>query len=114
MTKIRIETPSVSMTAILNDSATAKKILKILPIEVSANRWGKEVYFSIPLKAGEEDPQPSVSSGALGYWPPGNALCIFFGQTPYSPVNVVGFLDGDPGEFAKVKDGDAVKVVKEE
>ncbi|MFH0963837.1 MAG: cyclophilin-like fold protein [Planctomycetota bacterium] len=112
MAKIRIESSSVSMTATLNESGTAKKILAILPVEATANRWGKEVYFSIPVKAGEEDPQASVPSGALGYWPPGDALCIFFGQTPYSPVNVVGSLDGDPNEFAKVKDGDAIKVVK--
>ena len=33
---------------------------------------------------------------AVAYWPPGKALCLFFGQRPYSPVNVVGEIEGDP------------------
>ena len=37
-------------------------------------------------------------------------LCLFFGQRPYSPVNVVGEIEGDPMMLAKVGDGDAVRV----
>jgi hypothetical protein len=46
----------------------------------------------------------------VAYWPPGKALCLFFGQTPYSPVNVVGTLDGDPQALAQVEEGDVVRV----
>ena len=38
------------MIAELNDSDTAKKIFDALPIEGSANVWGEEIYFSIPLE----------------------------------------------------------------
>ena len=62
------------------------------------------------MTAGEEDAQPDVPSGTVAYWPPGKALCLFFGQTPYSPVNVVGQIEGDPNVLASVRDSDAVHV----
>jgi hypothetical protein len=114
MARIRIVTDKVTMTATLNESESAKKFHQALPIEGGANRWGQEIYFDIGLAMGEENPQAQVPSGAIGYWPPGTAFCIFFGQTPYSPVNVLGTLDGDPKEFARVQSGEAVKLEKAE
>ena len=105
-----IRAGDVSMTATLNGSATARRLLEALPVEGAGNRWGREVYFSIPLVMDEEDPQTKAPSGTIAYWPPGNALCVFFGQTPYSGVNVVGMLDGDPNAFSKVRDGDPISV----
>jgi hypothetical protein len=112
MAKLRIvaEEANISMTATLNDSETAKKLFKLLPIESRAQTWGEEVYFETPLKAPEQDPHAEVSSGAIAYWPPGHAFCIFFGQEPYSPVNVLGALDGDAKLFARVKSGDKIRL----
>jgi hypothetical protein len=51
---------------------------------------------------GEDGAQAVVQVGDLGYWPPGEAFCIFFGATPAStgweirpasPVNVFGHLE---------------------
>jgi len=112
MAKLRIvaENANISMTATLNDSQTARKLLKILPVESRAQTWGEEVYFEIPLRMPEDDPHATVPSGTIAYWPPGHAFCIFFGQTPYSPVNVLGQLDGDPNLFAKVRSGDTIRL----
>jgi len=114
MAKIRIKAGSVCMTATLNDSQTAAGLLDILPIEARASRWGREVYFSTALQLPEEDPQAEAPSGTVAYWPPGNALCIFFGQRPYSPVNVVGRLDGDANAFSRVRDAEPVMVSLEQ
>ena len=112
MGKLRIvaEEANISMTASLNESETAKKLLKLLPFESHAQTWGDEVYFETPLKAPEQDSHAKVPSGTIAYWPPGHAFCIFFGQEPYSPVNVLGTLDGDARLFARVKSGDKVRV----
>lgn len=110
MGNIRITLGNIAVEARLNDTKTAGLILDALPLESSAKLWGDEVYFDIPVSAPEEDPQADVQSGTVAYWPPGKALCLFFGQTPYSPVNVVGQLEGDPRELASVRDGDAVRV----
>ncbi len=110
MNCIRITLGDVVVTATLNNTKTAQLVRDALPLEASAKLWGDEVYFDTPVTAGEEDPQPGVPSGTVAYWPPGKALCLFFGQTPYSPVNVVGQIDGDPNVLAPVAEGDAVRV----
>lgn len=110
MSRIRITLGELAITAALNDSQTAGSIGKALPFESKAQLWGDEVYFEIPVTTGEEDPQPEAPSGSVAYWPPGRALCLFYGQTPYSPVNIVGTIDGNPKVLAGVKDGEAVLV----
>ena len=98
------------MPAVLNDSATARKVAQALPIRADGITWGDEIYFEIPVAADLEDPTPSVPSGTLAYWPEGRAFCIFFGQTPYSPVNVIGRLEGDASAFKAVGSGERVTI----
>jgi len=119
--KIRILVSNLKVEAELNESKTAQMIWEALPIEAKANVWGEEIYFSIPLKTGQEKgAREVVSLGELGYWPPGHAFCIFFGPTPASrgdeiraasAVNIVGKVLSDPKVFVKVKDG--AKIVLE-
>ncbi|MHC4599185.1 MAG: cyclophilin-like fold protein [Planctomycetota bacterium] len=110
MNRVRISAGEVTVFATIVETRTAKAILAALPLESSAQLWGDEVYFDIPVAETEEDPQAEVPSGGVAYWPPGKALCLFFGQTPYSPVNIVGEIEGDPNVLAAVKSGDAVTV----
>ena len=110
MNRIRATLGEVVVTAVLNESRTAGRLWEALPFESRAQRWGDEVYFEIPVEVGEEEPQADVPSGAVAYWPPGKALCLFFGQKPYSPVSVVGEIEGDPGVLSAVDDGEAVRV----
>jgi len=121
--KITIKTEDVKVDASLNDSETAQKIWDAIPIKGSVNTWGDEIYFSIPVEAPLEDEKEVVSEGDLGYWPPGNAFCIFFGPTPASqgdeirpasPVNVFGKIIGDPKVFKKVSSGAKIIVEKSE
>jgi hypothetical protein len=122
--KIRIHASNVIAEAVLNDSPTAQKIWEILPIEAKGNTWGDEIYFAIPVKAPlEKTAQELVQMGDLGYWPTGNAFCIFFGPTPMSraeeirpasAVNVVGKLGGDAKVFKKVASGAKIRIEKKE
>ena len=92
---------------------TVEAILKILPLEGRAALWKEEVYFEIPVKMGGEKPVKTVKKGTLAYWPMGNAICIFYGETqPYSQVNVVGHLDENLDLFGKVKSGTRVRIEK--
>ena len=108
--RIRVTLGEVAVTAALNESRSARRLWEALPIESRAQRWGDEVYFETPVGMGEEDPQADVPAGAVAYWPPGKALCLFFGQKPYSPVNVVGEIEGDPAVLSEVGEGEAVRV----
>jgi len=98
---------------------TADAIWAALPIKGKAQRWGDEIYYTIPVELKEEKPRSEVEIGTVAFWPPENALCIFFGPTPasqhgepraYSPVNVFGKVVGDPSAFKKVRDGDEINL----
>src|SRR3989337_3898712 len=118
--KIKIKSSDISVEAELNESKTARLILESLPIESTANTWGDEVYFEIPVTADlDETAKEFVEIGDLGYWPTGKAFCIFFGPTPItrggkikpaSSVNIVGKVIGDAKVFKKLKDGDEIRI----
>ena len=116
--RIRISSGTVTLEATLGDTPTANALWDVLPIDGSANLWGEEIYFSIPIKVAQEaDARAEMAVGEIAYWPPGNAFCIFFGPTPASsgdapeaasPVNVLGQVAGDATAFGAVRHGDAV------
>ena len=117
--RIRITAGTIAAEAVLDQSNTAQAVWDALPLSVPGDTWGDEIYFGIPVHKGEEDGQAVVAMGDLGYWPPGNAFCIFFGPTPASrgdeirpasPVNVVGKVDGDATMFKKVPSGASVRI----
>ena len=119
-----------SFKAELDDSVTGKAIYGALPIRAKGQRWGGEIYFSIPVSCElEEDSREVLEEGELGYWPPGTtpstglraSFCIFFGPTPASSgdeiraasaVNIVGRIKGDLSGLWDVPDGAEVCIEK--
>jgi hypothetical protein len=119
MRKIRIKAGKIELDGFLleKNPETRDAIWSSLPLHGKAERWGDEIYFEIPVKMGEENPQEKVEIGDVAYWPPGNALCIFFGPTPlskdeiipYSPVNVFARIPKEEALKLKgVKEGETV------
>lgn len=99
--------------AVLDDGPAADAVWAALPLEADFSTWGDEIYFPTPIALGEEHAdRPTVAAGDVGYWPPGRALCLFYGPTPMSgpgeirpasPVAVVGRLEGEPGALKAVR-----------
>lgn len=121
---IEIVFETFSIRATLNNTNTAEAVKKLLPINGHTNVWGDEIYFEVdldaPLEAGSRE---EVNVGDLAYWPPGKAICIFFGPTPvstshkpaaYSPVNVIGKLDVDVPALSTVRHGDQISIISKE
>lgn len=120
--RIKIKARKVEAIAELNDSRTAQAIWEALPLKGFANLWGDEIYFSIPLILPPESGKEFVNIGDLGYWPQGNAFCIFFGPTPISKegkiqpasaVNVFGKVVGDTTIFKQVASGTKIIIEQE-
>jgi hypothetical protein len=98
----------------LHKSRTAELIWNVLPIDAVGETWGEEIYFKIPVKSELGHSAVSVvEPGDLAYWPPGEALCVFFGPTPMSSANeirpasaveVVGCITGTIPAFSTLKD----------
>jgi hypothetical protein len=124
MKKIKIKVGDVSVEGELRETETARKIWEALPITSKAERWGDEIYFSTEVTAElEEGADEVVEFGDIAYWPPGKAICLFFGPTPISregeiraasAVNVFGKIVGDFRELKRCKDGDEVIVERVE
>lgn len=118
--RIKIIAGDVEAFATLTEGPTAGSVWDALPIESSASTWGDEIYFSTPVSADEEDGANAVvEMGAVAFWPPGKALCLFFGPTPASqgdeiraasPVNPVGTIEGDPTVLKIVPSGAPIVV----
>ena len=110
--KIRIIIGNLSIEGTLNDTPTAKKVAEVLPLSTHFDTWGEEIYFRIPVVAElDKSARKEVELGDLGYWPTGNAFCIFFGQTPMSShgkivpasaVNIIGNVIGNVEAFKEV------------
>lgn len=116
---MRITAGSVSCIATLATNATAEAIWNALPLEARASRWGDELYFSVPLDLEPDRAQEVVAVGDVAYWPPGTAVCIFWGPTPAStgdephaasPVNVFGHIESGAAAFTSISSGTPVRL----
>jgi len=111
--RIRIQFGDASLDAEIDESRTAQAIWDALPLTGRGNRWGQEIYFSIPVELEGENLHEVVEPGTLAYWPEGPAFCIFWGPTPasrakecrpYSPVNVFGRIVEDLKPLDGIRD----------
>lgn len=85
MRTVLIAAAGVRIRARLLDTPTANEIWQALPIEGTAETWGKEVYFATPVQMGREpDARDVVEAGEIAYWPDGDCIAIGFGPTPLS------------------------------
>ncbi len=120
MNRIRIKTKAVEVLAALHDTPTSLALLEVLPCESSANTWGEEVYFAVPLSAElEPDAIQVVDPGTVCFWVEGNSIALPFGPTPISQgdecrliskVNIMGELLGEPKDLAAINSGDSVHI----
>jgi hypothetical protein len=82
---LTIRGEEAGITVELGEGPTAGALWEALPIESRASLWGEEIYFPIFLSSeGEPDAREEVVVGTVAYWPPCDALCLFFDPTPAS------------------------------
>jgi hypothetical protein len=120
--KITITVKDITLHAELFDTPTAAAIAGMLPIEAMPEEWGDEFYFEIPVEMPlDETATTRVRVGDIGYWPPGNALALFFGPTPISSgsepvpasdVNLVGRISGDATVLKSTKGARKIRIEK--
>lgn len=118
--RVRILLGDVVLMGSLADNQTADAIWDSLPLSGKAARWGDEVYFTTDLPVGEAaDARQDMQVGEIAYWPPGSAICLFFGPTPvsvgpapraYSNVNPCGMIEGDATVLRAAGDGQSVSI----
>ncbi len=83
--RIVIDASGHCLEAELSDSAAGRVIASSLPLTAEMSRWGEEYYGSVGIDIPEDGTERDIMEiGEIAYWPPGRALCIFFGRTPAS------------------------------
>ena len=113
--KVILDLPNLKKIILELDDKIAPKtvnsFLDSLPLEVGMNVWGEELYTDeTPIKVGPENSKSLVDLLDVAYWPPGKAICLFFGPTPigksgeirpYSEVNIMGKIVNTDKNFLK-------------
>jgi hypothetical protein len=120
--KINIIIKDITLEAELFDTPCARAIAGALPISAVPNEWGDEFYFEIPVAEPlDNTATTAVKVGDIGYWPPGNALAIFFGPTPMSKgsdpvpasaVNLVGAISGDASILKRAEGATEIRIAR--
>lgn len=105
----------------LRDTSTADAVFDALPFESTAQTWGDEVYFSVPVsnQTLDEDAKDVVELGEIAYWVEGDCIAIGFGPTPISHgneirlaarTNIWAHSDDDLTSLKDVRSGDTILV----
>ena len=90
---------------------TVEAVVMNLPLEGPAIHTGDQVYFKANLGLGTEKPRREVEAETIGYWPLGDAVCVFLKDfRPYSPVNMIGRLSSDPSRLAEEERGSTMRL----
>ena len=108
-TPITIEVEGKKWQAELNDNTNVETLLSGFPMTLRLSRWGDEYYGDCGITVREDSTAREIMEvGEIALWPPGNALCLFFGPTPAStddrpraasPVVPIGKIKGDATQF---------------
>ena len=118
--KIVFQFGSVRLVATPRNTPTAKAITAKLPLQASAQTWGEEVYFSVPVEADlETDARAIVKAGEIAFWVEGQCIAIGFGPTPISNgdeirlaarTNIWADAVDDVRELTQVKAHDPISI----
>jgi hypothetical protein len=120
MREIVIQSAAISIRARLLDTATADVVWRALPLYSTAEIWGKEVHFEVPLEAYlEADARQFVTPGEIAFSPDGEAISIAYGRTPtslgkqvrlWSPSNIFAVAYDDVTVLAAVPVGSEISI----
>ncbi|MCA1730944.1 MAG: hypothetical protein LC751_16570 [Actinobacteria bacterium] len=81
--RMTIRGDEAEITVELDEGPVAKELWDRLPMKTNARLRGEEIHFPVLIPAATEAPdRAEVETGDVAYWPPEDALCLFFGDTP--------------------------------
>ena len=122
--RIKISWSDEEVMATLEDTPSTRALTDALTVESFANRWGDEIYFSVPFSADlETNAQQVVEPGTVCFWVEGSCLAIPFGPTPISEgdecrlasaCNILGKMENDPTTLSSIQSGDSIVVELQE
>ena len=121
---LALEIPSIRTRLALAMDPRPASLEARLPLRVDLLKWKQEIYFTTPIPPSDYEGSEvvkRVEPGGLYYWPPGRALCIFYGVSQiYTPGRAAGLVlgaihlldrlgGGERGELKELGRGDLLE-----
>ena len=90
---------------------TVEAIAARLPLEGPSMLKDDQIQIKVHLKLGVEKPRREMVTGSIGYWPLGDAICLFLrDSSPYSLVSRIGKTTSDPSLIAESAVGSIMRI----
>lgn len=111
--KIKLDFGNFYLEAELFDTEISRRFYEHLPLTADELiRWGNELYGSVGVDLGKENPVSFIPEGGLAYTNQGNYICLFFGQKPAWDVEYIGRIKGSDWEKLKTADTGCLTVMR--
>ncbi len=108
--KIVLDFDTIRVKGTLNNSVTAIELYRNLPLDIDLVQWGNELYGDTGISMPQRNLVPQLQAGSIAYSTRGNYLCVFYGQQPAWPVEVIGEIEND--EWKKLQQVDGLSHLK--
>ncbi len=99
--KIVLDFDTICLKGTLDNSESARELYRNLPLDIDLVQWGNELYGDTGISMPERNLVPELQAGSIAYSTRGNYLCVFYGQQPAWPVEVIGQVEN--GEWKKLQ-----------
>lgn len=102
MVKIKIILGETTILAMLNNTSTARDLLKRLPVVLNMMpHQNREYYGNIQLDKNSPR-QDGYKIGEIGYWSSGNSLVLFYGEGYTDDLIIVGEIISGLDELSHI------------
>ncbi len=114
--RVMVRGDEAEITVELDEGAVASELWDRLPMESKARLHGEQLHFPVLIPSATEAPDRyEIETGDVAYWPPDDALCLFFGETPArtdkeSPVASVGRIVAGIEDCKLVRQNETLKI----
>jgi len=115
-TEITITAGDTVITAVLNNTTTARDIVSALPLTINAKDWEDKAYYGRvhgDISTGEAQ-HNQLQAGDLVYWINGKAMMLYYDDTKDSkittPVITIGRITSDLKAFENLDDAVEMRV----
>lgn len=117
-TEITMQFGDTKITAVLDNSETAKAFLELLPLTLDMQRYADREYYAAIDRLPEDGERiPDFENGDVTYYTAGKSLAIFFGNAEnsnQSDLIRMGRITSDLSLFEKMADSVSVTITAAE
>jgi len=111
LVKVKVDGYGEVILELNEELDVVKELIKKIPFSSKVEVWKEEIYFRTPLSGIGGETCLKVDKGSVALWPPGRALCIFYGiSQPYTPIVPIGEVVGPLHTLSELSQGVEVRV----